>query len=59
LSHNNISLRKTDGLIESLLFSTFHGGSNPSWTPMKDGKPVTVHAYFDNFSVYKGRKITP
>lgn len=38
--------------IETFLFSTFHGGNAPKWTPVNEsGEPVTVHALFDNFEV--------
>lgn len=38
--------------IQKFLFSTFHGGNSRKWAPVDgDGKPVTVHAWFDNFMV--------
>jgi hypothetical protein len=41
--------------IQLFLFSTFHGGSSPKYTPVdEEGKPTTVHALFDNFRVIKG-----
>ncbi len=41
-----------DTLIQTLLFSTFHGGNDPSWAPRDDkGGFTTVHARFDNFVV--------
>lgn len=41
--------------ITHLLFSTFHGGDDPSWAPKdKNGDYTDVHAYFDNFAVYEG-----
>ncbi len=44
-----------NALIKQVLFSTFHGGHDPSWSPHgKDGKPATVHALFDNFTVHEG-----
>jgi len=46
--------------ITRLLFSTFHGGNDASWSPKdKDGKPVTVHAVFDNLEVYPKKFIRP
>lgn len=54
----NITFRKTGGSdtgIQEFLFSTFHGGNNPKYTPVdKNGNPTTVYAYFDNFSVTEG-----
>ncbi|QDV40601.1 Arylsulfatase [Stieleria neptunia] len=42
-------------LIELFLFSTFHGGSSPSFAPKdQSGNYVTVHAMFDNFEVIEG-----
>ena len=42
-------------LIQTFLFNTFHGGSSPKWAPVdKEGKPTTVHAWFDNFRVTEG-----
>ena len=42
-------------LIQQLLFSTFHGGNQPDWTPRtEEGEPATVYAFFDNFVVYEG-----
>lgn len=44
--------------VTHLLFSTFYGGSDPSWAPKdKDGKYMDVHAYFDNLVVYEGLHI--
>lgn len=41
-----------DTLIQKLLFSTFHGGNDPSWAPRdENGDYTTVHARFDNFQV--------
>ena len=41
--------------IQQFLFSTFHGGHEPHWSPIdKEGKPATVYAFFDNFRVIKG-----
>jgi hypothetical protein len=43
-------------LIQRFLFSTFHGGSSKSYAPKTaKGALTTVHARFDNFSVYPGR----
>ena len=38
-----------DSLIQKFLFSTFHGGSNSSWSPSQ-----IVHANFDNFRIVEG-----
>ena len=41
--------------INSFLFNTFHGGNNLKWAPKDtDGKPTTVHAFFDNFKIIEG-----
>lgn len=53
--HSNLRLRgeeSEDSLINKILFSTFHGGSDSSWSPSKK-----VYAYFDNFAVYPGLRI--
>lgn len=56
--HRDIQFRSVDGehtKISQFLFSTFHGGNNPSWAPKdKNGNFTTVHAYFDNIAVYEG-----
>lgn len=56
--HANLRLRGSNARsagITHLLFSTFHGGSNPDWAPRDaDGNYTTVHAIFDNFAVYEG-----
>jgi hypothetical protein len=45
-------------LISRLLFSTFHGGNDPSWAPRTaDGGYGTVHALFDNFAVERGERV--
>jgi hypothetical protein len=58
VAHDNVRFRGEDGdhtLIDRVLFSTFHGGSNPDWAPRtEDGEYATVHATFDNFAVYRG-----
>lgn len=42
-------------LITSVLFSTFHGGGDPTWSPKdSQGHFTTVHADFDNFEVHAG-----
>lgn len=47
-----------DGLISTFLFSTFHGGGDPSWAPRDAAGGYTdVHAYFDNLAVYAGERI--
>lgn len=43
---------KTDGYIQHLLFSTFHGGSDETWAPKDDaGNFTTECAYFDDFMI--------
>lgn len=53
--NNNVMFRGEEGKdteIQQFLFSTFHGGHTPKWTPVDAlGNPTTVHAYFDNFKV--------
>lgn len=52
---NGIRFRKSSGSagkIANFMFSTFHGGSNDSWSPSKK-----VTARFDNFAVYKGKRV--
>lgn len=45
----------SDTRIQYFLFSTFHGGNAPKWTPLDEkGKPTTVHALFDNLMVTEG-----
>ena len=42
-------------LITSMLFSTFHGGGDPTWAPKdNEGKYTTVYADFDNFDAAAG-----
>jgi len=43
------ALANDDSLIQGLLFSTFHGGDDATWSPQ-----TTVHALFDNFRVMSG-----
>lgn len=46
--------------ISKLLFSTFHGGHDPSWAPRDEkGNFTKVHAVFDNFIVVEGLKVRP
>ncbi|GGD19261.1 hypothetical protein GCM10011342_29920 [Aquisalinus flavus] len=41
--------------ITQFLFSTFHGGNDPSWAPKdEDGNYVTLVARYDNIAVYPG-----
>mmetsp|Transcript_38959 Transcript_38959/g.81507 ORF Transcript_38959/g.81507 Transcript_38959/m.81507 type:complete len:320 (-) Transcript_38959:215-1174(-) len=40
-------------IIDTFKFSTFYGGSSPSWAPSK-----TTYAYWDNFAVNKGLRVT-
>jgi hypothetical protein len=57
-AQERVRLRGADGpdtLIGRLLFSTFHGGNDPSWAPRApDGSFTKVHAHFDNFEVRPG-----
>jgi hypothetical protein len=46
------------GLISRFMFSTFHGGNDPSYAPRTPaGGYAQVHAYFDNFAVYPGERV--
>lgn len=50
LQHNNIVFRQTDAItVGGLYFSTFFGGSDPSWAPTN-----LTHTYFRNFQLYAG-----
>lgn len=55
---DNVCFRKVGGAkseIRQFLFSTFHGGHQPTCAPRaKDGSFTTVYAYFDNFVVSEG-----
>lgn len=59
LLQENVRLRGNDdraSTINRFLFSTFHGGSDPTNAPVdENGDYVTVHATFDNFRVGKLR----
>jgi hypothetical protein len=59
--HENLRLRGTGGentVINDFLFSSFHGGHRPANAPRDaDGNYTTVHATFDNISVYAGEHI--
>lgn len=59
--HENLRLRGTGGentVINDFLFSSFHGGHRPANAPRDtDGNYTTVHATFDNISVYEGEHI--
>ncbi|BDS07851.1 hypothetical protein NT6N_28910 [Oceaniferula spumae] len=62
-SSDHLNLRGKDSqrtLIQTFLFSTFHGGHDPSRSP-RDAKekPVKVHALFDNISVSEGLVTSP
>ncbi len=47
-----------DSQITQLLFSTFHGGNDPSWAPRgASGEYGEVQAYFDNIAVHPGGRI--
>ncbi len=54
-------MRGTDSdasLINKFLFSSFHGGHEPEWTPRDaDGNYKTVYATFDNIAVYEGELV--
>ncbi len=58
LHSSHIKFRENGGIdteIQLFLFSTFHGGSSPKYTPVDEsGNPTTVHALFDNFRVTEG-----
>lgn len=55
VSDRDVIFRKRGGAdtqIRNFLFSTFHGGHKPKWSPVNgQGNPKTVFAYFDNFKV--------
>ena len=59
--HEALRLRgvtSDDTLISSFLFSTFHGGNDPSWAPKNSGGGyASVTAWFDNFAVWRGEWI--
>ncbi|HVJ01560.1 MAG TPA: hypothetical protein VM662_05215, partial [Sphingomonas sp.] len=62
-SQEGLRLRARDrsaGLIRQFMFSTFHGGHDPSWAP-RDAKGAykDVYAWYDNFAVYRGEHIRP
>jgi len=61
--HQNLRLRGTGGddtLVNKFMFSSFHGGHEPDWAPRDEhGNYTTVHATFDNISVYEGEHIRP
>ncbi len=45
-------------LINYILFSTFHGGSNPDWAPKdQDGNYTIEKAWFDDIYLYEGKFI--
>ncbi|MFA9480395.1 polysaccharide lyase [Phycisphaerales bacterium AB-hyl4] len=58
---DNLEFRSVDSdqsLIQRLLFSTFHGGSDPDWAPKDEADNyVAVHAYYDNFAVHNERYV--
>jgi hypothetical protein len=42
-------------LIQTFLFSTFHGGNSPAFAPTDEqGNYTNVHAYFANVTIYDG-----
>lgn len=55
ISHDRLRFRSTEsaaGLIQTIMFNTFHGGSSPEWAPRyADGRFKIDCAYFDDFSV--------
>lgn len=55
IRHEGIRFRSVEGsesLIQTVLFSTFHGGSSPDWAPRTaDGAYKVDCAYFDDFGV--------
>lgn len=55
INHQKLRFRKDDdpaGLVQTLMFNTFHGGSSAEWAPKTaDGAFKTDCAFFDNFSV--------
>ena len=59
----NLRLRGASGphtVVNDFLFSSFHGGHQPKHAPRDaDGNYTTVHATFDNISVYAGEHIRP
>jgi hypothetical protein len=56
VNHTGIKFRGSSAdetLIQTLLFNTFHGGSDSSWAPRNaDGSYKTDCAYYDNFAAY-------
>jgi N-sulfoglucosamine sulfohydrolase len=61
--HEGLRFRGADSdasLINKFMFSSFHGGHMPEWAPRDaDGNYTTVHAIFDNISVYEGERVRP
>ena len=58
VEYNALQLTAIDGedmKINNFLFSTFHGGSSPKYSPVdNEGNYTTVAAWFDDFEVYEG-----
>ncbi len=58
IEHNDVRFRgRLDPAtrISQALFSTFHGGNKPAWSPTDaEGNFVTVHAWFHDLAVYEG-----
>ena len=56
IKHKGLQFRANegrDGMIQTLLFSTFHGGSLPEYAPRTaDGEYKVDCAYFDDWTVY-------
>jgi len=61
IKHDSLQLRTIESkasLINNFLFSTFHGGNNPSYAPKDSSGNYTIEiAWFDNFAVYEGKYI--
>lgn len=57
IEHAGLRLRAAEGaggLVQTLLFSTFHGGNSPAWAPRTaDGDYKIDCAYFDDWAVTK------
>lgn len=59
IMHDGIEYRASDDpstLISQFMFSTFHGGHDPTWSPKDEqGNFMDVYAYYDNFAVWRGK----
>lgn len=60
-ARRNIRFRAVDDdatRITQFLFSTFHGGNDPSWAPRTPaGRYETVSAFFDNIAIHRGEHV--